>query len=39
VQIGPRTACPTWLGERLDLGYSLSVLHPAATARDPDRVS
>jgi hypothetical protein len=39
VQIDPRTACPTWLGERLDLGWALSVLHPEATARDPDRAS
>src|SRR6185369_4778309 len=25
-----RTACPSWLGERLDLGYALAVLHPLA---------
>jgi hypothetical protein len=25
-----RTACPSWLGERLDLGYALDVLHPLA---------
>ncbi|MGH7268409.1 MAG: HNH endonuclease signature motif containing protein, partial [Candidatus Rokuibacteriota bacterium] len=24
------TACPSWLGERLDLGWAISVLHPAA---------
>jgi hypothetical protein len=28
--IGPRTGCPSWLGERLDLGYAIDVLHPAA---------
>jgi hypothetical protein len=28
--IGPRTGCPSWLGERLDLGWALDVLHPAA---------
>jgi hypothetical protein len=31
IHLGPRTACPTWLGERLDLGYALDVLHPLAT--------
>ena len=25
-----RTGCPTWLGERLDLGWAIGVLHPAA---------
>src|SRR5438046_2700981 len=25
------TACPLWLGERLDLGWAIDVLHPAAT--------
>jgi 5-methylcytosine-specific restriction endonuclease McrA len=30
IQLGPRTACPQWLGERLDLGYALDVLHPLA---------
>jgi hypothetical protein len=34
-----RTACPAWLGERLDLGWALSVLHPSASVRDPDRAS
>jgi hypothetical protein len=28
--IGPRTGCPSWLGERLDLGWAIDVLHPAA---------
>jgi hypothetical protein len=26
-----RTACPSWLGERLDVGYAIDVLHPLAT--------
>ena len=26
-----RTACPTWLGERLDVGWAIDVLHPLAT--------
>jgi 5-methylcytosine-specific restriction endonuclease McrA len=25
-----RTACPNWLGERLDAGYAIDVLHPLA---------
>jgi hypothetical protein len=33
--ITPRTSCPQWLGERLDLGWALDVLHPlAARLRD-----
>ncbi|HEV8674544.1 MAG TPA: DUF222 domain-containing protein [Methylomirabilota bacterium] len=28
--IDGRTACPSWLGERLDLGWAIGVLHPAA---------
>jgi Domain of unknown function (DUF222)/HNH endonuclease len=27
-----RTACPGWQGERLDVGYAISVLHPRAIA-------
>jgi 5-methylcytosine-specific restriction endonuclease McrA len=26
-----RTACPGWLGERLDVGWAIGVLHPRAT--------
>jgi hypothetical protein len=26
-----RTAMPSWLGERLDMGYAIDVLHPLAT--------
>ena len=36
LRIHPRTTCPSWLGERLDIGWALSVLHPGAAARDPD---
>ncbi len=28
--IDARTGCPSWLGERLDLGWATDVLHPAA---------
>jgi hypothetical protein len=28
--IGARTGCPSWGGERLDLGWAIGVLHPAA---------
>jgi len=28
-----RTACPTWLGERLDVGWAIDVLHPLAQRR------
>jgi hypothetical protein len=30
LSIHPRTGCPGWLGERLDVGWALDVLHPAA---------
>jgi Domain of unknown function (DUF222) len=30
VQIDARTAMPGWRGERLDVGYAISVLHPRA---------
>ena len=30
LRLHARTACPSWLGERLDLGYALDVLHPLA---------
>lgn len=30
IQVGARTGCPTWLGERLDVGWTLDVLHPRA---------
>jgi len=31
LRLHARTTCPSWLGERLDLGYAIAVLHPLAT--------
>ena len=31
LRLHPRTACPGWLGERLDVGWAINVLHPLAT--------
>jgi hypothetical protein len=33
--IGPRTACPGWLGERLDLAWAIDVLRPAPAHAAP----
>ena len=30
LRLHARTACPSWLGERLDVGWALGVLHPRA---------
>ncbi len=30
LRLTARTGCPTWLGERLDLGWAIDVLHPRA---------
>jgi hypothetical protein len=30
LHVHPRTATPSWLGERLDVGYAIDVLHPLA---------
>ena len=30
LRLHAHTACPTWLGERLDVGWALDVLHPLA---------
>jgi hypothetical protein len=30
LSIHPRTSCPGWLGERLDVGWAIDVLHPRA---------
>ena len=30
IQIDARTSTPGWQGERLDVGYAISVLHPLA---------
>jgi hypothetical protein len=31
IHIDAQTSKPSWLGDRLDLGYAIDVLHPAAT--------
>jgi hypothetical protein len=31
LRLHARTACPGWLGERLDVGWAVDVLHPSAT--------
>ncbi len=31
LRLHPRTACPGWLGERLDVGWAIGLLHPLAT--------
>lgn len=36
LHLDARTACPSWLGERLDTGWALAVLHPGARSV-PDR--
>src|SRR6476661_5629369 len=33
LDIHARTAMPGWLGERLDVGYTMSVLHPLAVGK------
>jgi hypothetical protein len=38
LQLHARTACPLWLGERLDLGWALDVLHPRANPIIPPPV-
>jgi hypothetical protein len=35
LHIHPRTACPGWLGERLDVVYAIDVLHPLAARPSP----
>jgi hypothetical protein len=30
LRVHARTGCPRWLGERLDLGWAIGVLHPRA---------
>jgi hypothetical protein len=34
LRLDARTACPSWLGERLDVGWAIDVLHPAAFPRE-----
>jgi hypothetical protein len=31
LRVHARTTCPGWLGERLDVGWAIDVLHPRAT--------
>ncbi|HUF91849.1 MAG TPA: hypothetical protein VMR23_05685 [Candidatus Limnocylindria bacterium] len=33
LRLHPRTACPGWQGERLDVGWAIDVLHPLAIGR------
>ena len=33
IRLHARTACPGWLGERLDVGWAIDVLHPWATRK------
>ncbi|MGH2628401.1 MAG: HNH endonuclease signature motif containing protein, partial [Anaerolineales bacterium] len=35
LQIQPRTGCAGWLGERLDVGWAIDVLHPLANETRP----
>jgi hypothetical protein len=32
LRVDTRTAMPGWLGERLDVGYAIDVLHPLANS-------
>jgi len=34
LRLHARTACPSWFGERLDVGWAIDVLHPAASSRE-----
>jgi hypothetical protein len=38
LRLDARTACPGWLGERLDLGWAIDVLHPRAQRKLPSVV-
>ena len=33
LELNARTTCPGWLGERLDVGWAIDVLHPLAATR------
>jgi len=33
LRLTARTACPSWLGERLNVGWAIDVLHPLAQKR------
>lgn len=34
LRLHARTACPSWLGERLDVGWAIDVLHPVASPQE-----
>ena len=36
ISIHPRSSCPGWLGERLDVRWAIDVLHPRALGESPD---
>jgi hypothetical protein len=38
LHLNGRTACPLWLGERLDVGWAINVLHPRAVKPTPSSV-
>jgi hypothetical protein len=35
LRLHARTACPGWVGERLDVGWAIDVLHPLAVGPPP----
>jgi hypothetical protein len=35
LRLHARTACPGWVGERLDVGWAIDVLHPLAIGTRP----
>lgn len=35
LRLHARTTCPGWLGERLDVGWAIDVLHPLCNASRP----
>jgi len=37
LRLHPRTAMPGWLGEGLDVGYAIDVLHPLAMVSSSGR--
>jgi len=39
LRLTARTACPGWLGERLNVGWAIDVLHPMAQAARPNPAS
>ena len=36
LSIHPRTAMPLWMGERLNVGYAIDVLHPPVRSGPPE---